>query len=413
MELSGFCIGVLLLLIGIFFLYSGLQKRKLAQLKERFFKQNGGLLLQQHEISVHKSGGGATRIYTAEELQKATNNYDETHIIGRGGNGTVYKGVLAPDNKIIAIKKSKIVDETQIEQFINELVILTQINHKHVVKLLGCCLETQVPLLVYEFISNGTLYQHIHSRENGGTVLSIFSWYNCLRIATEVSNALAYLHSAASIPIIHRDVKSTNILLDDNYSAKVADFGASRLIPLDQTQVSTLIQGTMGYLDPECYQTGMLTEKSDVYSFGVVLAEILTGKTPLSFEKSDVCRSLATYFISAMKENALLQIVDDRLVDEADREQLLAVADLAMRCLTWKGEERPTMKDVLEELEGHLKLVEKHPWDQENTEETVSLLEDQSDLYPRAAFSISVGESSGQYSLNLSNSLMSPLNLPR
>lgn len=263
MDLSGFGLGLVLLLIGIFWLYSGLKKRKLAKLKEKFFKQNGGMLLQQHQVSLHKSGG-ATRIYTLEELQKATNNYDESQIIGQGGNGTVYRGVLPHENKIIAIKKSKVVDINQIEQFINEVVILTQINHKNVVKLLGCCLETQVPLLVYEFISNGTLYQHIHNKSNGGTVLSKFSWYNCLRIATEISRALAYLHSAASIPIIHRDVKSTNILLDDNYSAKVADFGASRLIPLDQTQVSTIVQGTLGYLDPECYQTGKLTEKSDV-----------------------------------------------------------------------------------------------------------------------------------------------------
>ncbi|RWR78992.1 wall-associated receptor kinase 2-like protein [Cinnamomum micranthum f. kanehirae] len=343
--------GLLSVLIVGSWLYWGLKKRKLLKLREKFFRQNGGLLLQQ-QITSHRVGV-TTKIFSTEELERATNNYHESRIIGRGGYGTVYKGIL-PDQTIVAIKKSKIVDETQIEQFINEVFILSQINHRNVVKLLGCCLETQVPLLVYEFISNGTLSYHIHDK----ALSSSLSLENRLRIASETAGALSYLHFAASIPIFHRDVKSTNILLDDSLIAKVSDFGASRLVPLDQTQITTLVQGTLGYLDPEYFQTGQLTEKSDVYSFGVVLAELLTGEKPTSMNRCQEERNLSMYFVSSIKGNNLFQVLEKRIVDEGGMEHVVAVAQLAERCLRVKGEERPSMKEVAMELEGLLRSVE-------------------------------------------------------
>ena len=284
---------------------------------------------------------------------------------------------------MIAIKKSKIGNQTQIEQFVNEIIVLTHINHRNVVKLLGCCLETEVPLLVYEFITKGTLSEHIHDKG----LSSLLSWEKRLKIAAETAEALAYLHSTTSVPIIYRDVKAANILLDDNFTAR--NFGASKLVPLDQTQLNTLVQGTFGYLDPEYFHTSQLIEKSDVYSFGVVLAELLTGKRALSFNRPEIDRNLAMFFISAMKDDRLVQILEDHIVNEGNIEQLKEVANLAKRCLKATGEDRPSMKEVAMELEGFV-IMEKHPWRNASvrTEETKYLLG-----APTQSFSIDVGPS--------------------
>jgi serine/threonine protein kinase len=267
---AGIGISLIALLGGSSWLYLVLRKRRFIKLKEKFFQQNGGLILERY-LKEQVGSNETAKIFTEEELKKATKNYDENRIIGRGGFGTVYKGFLL-DNIVVAIKKSMTMDQNQIDQFINEVVLLSQINHRNVVKLLGCCLETEVPLLVYEFVPKGTLLNYIHHENNR----SIKRWETYLRIATETADALSYLHSAASTPIIHRDVKSSNILLDDNFTAKISDFGTSRLVPQHQKELATVVQGTLGYLDPEYLQTNRLTEKSDVYSFGVVLVELLT-----------------------------------------------------------------------------------------------------------------------------------------
>ncbi|CAL5345632.1 unnamed protein product [Camellia sinensis] len=345
---KGVCAGIaggLFLLIASWWLYKVMKKRNDKKRKEIFFKRNGGFLLQ-HKLS-SSDGNEKIKLFNSNELEKVTDHYHEDRILGQGGQGTVYKGMLS-DGRIIAVKKSKVVDEGQVEQFINEVVILSQIIHRNIVKLLGCCLETDVPLLIYEFIPNGTLSQHIHDPNEEFPL----SWEMRFRIATEVAEALSYLHYAASIPIYHRDMKSTNILLDDKYKAKVSDFGTSTSIDVDNTHLTTRVQGTFGYLDPEYFQSSQFTDKSDAYSFGVVIVELLIGQKPISSTRSQESRSLVTHFMESMEENCLLEILDPRILKEGRREEMIAVAHIAKRCLNLNGKKRPTMKDVAVKLEG-------------------------------------------------------------
>ncbi|KAL5581537.1 hypothetical protein UlMin_013979 [Ulmus minor] len=339
-------LGALVLAVITWRLFKFVKKKKAIKRKEKFFKQNGGLLLQQ-EISSGKTNVEKTKVFNSKELEKATENFNIDRVLGQGGQGTVYKGMLT-DGKIVAVKKSKIADQTKVAEFINEVVILSQINHRNVVKLLGCCLETDVPLLVYEFIPNGTLSQYIHEQNEEFP----FTWEIRLRVAKEVAGALSYLHSSAYFPIYHRDIKSSNILLDEKYRAKVADFGTSRTISLDQTHLTTLVYGTFGYLDPEYFQSSQFTEKSDVYSFGVVLVELLTGQKAVSITRSvEEGRSLATYFIITMEEDRLFEILEAQVM-RGPKEEIVVVANLAKRCLDLNGRKRPTMKEVAMELEG-------------------------------------------------------------
>ncbi|GLT28485.1 hypothetical protein SLA2020_034160 [Shorea laevis] len=334
---------VCLVVISAWGLSKMLKKRRKMKLRSQFFKQS---LLWQQQLSSTEGNVENTKTFSIKELKKATNNFNRNRILGQGGQGTVYKGMLV-DGRIVAIKKSKVLDEEKVKDFINEVVILTQINHRNIVKLLGCCLETEVPLLVYEFIPNGTLFQYIHD-ENEDFPLS---WERRLAIASEVASALSYLHSAASIPIYHRDVKSSNILLDEKYRAKVSDFGTSRSIAVDQTHLTTNVQGTFGYVDPEYYQSGHFTEKSDVYSFGVVLVELLTGEKPVSLERAEGGRNLAPHFKLSMEENNLFNILDARVKDSSAHEEIIKVAKLAYRCLSLSGERRPRMIEIAMELE--------------------------------------------------------------
>ncbi|KAL7118222.1 hypothetical protein ACP275_03G122200 [Erythranthe tilingii] len=374
---AGSALGVIVLLLVVCVIYLELKRRRANKAKEEYFHRNGGMMLLD-KLAHRERSQDMVKIFTSIQLQKATNDFNNDMIIGQGGFGTVYKGLLQ-DNTIVAIKRSKRVNPNQTEQFINEVLVLSQVNHRNVVRLLGCCFETEVPLLVYEFVDNGTLSSHVHNQDKA----RYLNWETRLRIAAETAGVLSYLHSSASTSIIHRDVKSDNILLDSTFTAKVADFGASRLVPIDHTQLSTMVQGTFGYLDPEYLHTNQLTEKSDVYSFGVVLLELITSRKAIRFDKPEVEKNLSYFFLSLLKQDRILEIVDGSIIVGDNYEQIMEVAKIAKECLYVRGDDRPSMKEVAMELEG-LRLGRKRHYSwarkEQNVEKTEYLLGGQSSV---------------------------------
>ncbi|KAF0902672.1 hypothetical protein E2562_018300 [Oryza meyeriana var. granulata] len=299
------------------------QRRKHIIEKQEYFRRNGGLRLYDEMMSRQVD---TVRVLTVDEIQKATDNFSDDRILGRGGHGTVYRGTL---------------DD------------LREINHRHVVRLLGCCLEVHVPMLVYEFVPNGTLFELLHGGGRRGTRTPVSHGLR-LKIAAQSADALAYLHSSASRAILHGDVKSLNILLDDGLDAKVADFGASALMSMDEGEFIEFVQGTLGYLDPESFVNRYLTDKSDVYSFGVVLVELATWKKAVYDDGSGQKRSLSTVFLSTLRQGELWSVLDRDLVgadDKAAVDLLRELAELAAQCLSPSGDERPAMKEVAERLQ--------------------------------------------------------------
>ncbi|KAJ4775626.1 Wall-associated kinase family protein [Rhynchospora pubera] len=250
------------------------------------------------------------------------------------------------NNRQIAIKRSKTIGERELKEFGKEILILSQVNHKNIVKSLGCCLEVEIPILVFEFISEGTLFDLLHGKLGISIPLG-----TRLRIAQEAAEALAYLHSWASPPIVHRDIKTSNILLDENFVAKVSDFGASVLAPGGHDQFVTHVLGTRGYLDPEYLQSGQLTVKSDVYSFGVVLIELLTRKKAFRMEGMET-RCLVADFLSSTKDSNVATILDDEISKNRESmRQITEVLKLASECLHIEGEKRPKMQQVAATLD--------------------------------------------------------------
>ncbi|KAK7276400.1 hypothetical protein RIF29_17539 [Crotalaria pallida] len=306
--------------------------------------------------------------FTLAELAAATNNFSLENKIGAGSYGVVYRGKLA-DGREVAIKrgdtgtKMKKFQEKE-SAFESELAFLSRLHHKHLVRLVGYCEEKDERLLVYEYMKNGALYDHLHDKNNVDRSSSVLnSWRMRIKIALDASRGIEYLHSYAVPSIIHRDIKSSNILIDANWTARVSDFGLSLMSPDNGNDYRpTKAAGTVGYIDPEYYGLNVLTAKSDVYGLGVVLLELLTGKRAIfkDGENGGTPVSVVDYAVPAIMGGELSRILDQRVeppeLNETEAVELVAYT--AMHCVNLEGKDRPTMADIVANLERALTLCD-------------------------------------------------------
>nr|CAD1828917.1 unnamed protein product [Ananas comosus var. bracteatus] len=358
---TGMIVGLSLLLVGLLMVWPMLYDKRGA-LKEPFLRpillepiddylpQFSASWLSIGEESVGAPTLRAPKCFTYDELKECTNGFRGTNEIGVGGYGKVYKGML-PDGQTVAIKRRKQGSRQGGPEFKTELELLSRVHHKNLVELVGFCCEKGELVLVYEFMCNGTIEESLSGKRD----LQL-DWSRRLMIALDSATGLAYLHDHANPPIIHRDVKSSNVLLDENLIAKVADFGLSHLVPNSETDYfTTNIKGTIGYLAPEAYMLQQITRKSDVYSFGVVMLELITAKPATHNYKNivDIVKNAVDRHDT--EYCGLKDLIDPVLLETGNLIGFKSFLDLALRCIEVSADNRPTMSDVAKEIEIILK----------------------------------------------------------
>ncbi|KAL5204084.1 hypothetical protein ABZP36_008955 [Zizania latifolia] len=293
--------------------------------------------------------------FALSEIEDATDKFDRR--IGSGGFGIVYYGKLT-DGREIAVKLLTNDSYQGIREFLNEVTLLSRIHHRNLVTFLGYSQQDGKNILVYEFMHNGTLKEHLRG---GPADVKITSWVKRLEIAEDAAKGIEYLHTGCSPTIIHRDLKSSNILLDKNMRAKVADFGLSKPAA-DGSHVSSIVRGTVGYLDPEYYISQQLTEKSDLYSFGVILLELISGHEPISNDSFGLhCRNIVAWARSHVESGDINAIVDESLDAGYDVQSVWKIAEVAIACVKPKGMLRPSISEVLKEIQDAIAIERQRP----------------------------------------------------
>lgn len=293
-----------------------------------------------------------TGSFTLRQIKAATNNFDQANKIGEGGFGSVYKGLLL-DGTTIAVKQLSSKSKQGNREFVNEIGMISALQHPHLVRLYGCCIEGNQLLLVYEYMENNSLARALFGPKEYQLKLD---WLTRRKICIGIARGLAYLHEESRLKVVHRDIKATNVLLDENLNPKISDFGLAKLDEEENTHISTRIAGTYGYMAPEYAMRGYLTDKADVYSFGIVALEIVSGRSNTCYRTKEDCFYLLDWAMVLNEQGKLIEMVDPRLESQFNKEEAMLLINVALRCTNVSPAVRPTMSSVVRMLEGKVVL---------------------------------------------------------
>ncbi|XP_022717350.1 probable leucine-rich repeat receptor-like serine/threonine-protein kinase At3g14840 isoform X2 [Durio zibethinus] len=295
-----------------------------------------------------------TGSFSLRQIKAATNNFDVANKIGEGGFGPVYKGILA-DGTAIAVKQLSAKSKQGNREFVNEIGMISALQHAHLVKLFGCCIEGNQLLLIYEYMENNSLARALFGPEECQLKLD---WPTRRKICIGIARGLAYLHEESRLKIVHRDIKATNVLLGKNLNPKISDFGLAKLDEEDNTHISTRVAGTFGYMAPEYAMRGYLTDKADVYSFGIVALEIVSGRSNTSYRPKEECFYVLDWVLVLKEQGSLLDLVDPRMGSDYNKEEVMAMINVALLCTNVNAAARPAMSSVVSMLEGKAAVQE-------------------------------------------------------